>query len=93
MVRPVPLRDVIAAIERAYPDDSLDQLAAAVILAAHWSRLGDQLLDSCVAEARHAGLSWAEIAPHLGVSRQAAQQRFSAYVAEWDVATTFGADS
>ncbi|MEV4124380.1 hypothetical protein [Nocardia sp. NPDC049707] len=88
MDRQVPLRDVIAAIERAHPDSSLDQLVAAVIHAAHWLRLADQLLDYFVDQARHAGMPWAEIGAHLGVSRQAAQQRFATRVAERHAATT-----
>lgn len=88
MDRPVSLRDVIAAIEQAHPDSNLDQLAAAVVHAAHWLRLADQLLDKFVNQARHAGMPWAEIGAHLGVSRQAAQQRFAARVAERRAATT-----
>ncbi|MGW4773215.1 hypothetical protein ACWEO2_34920 [Nocardia sp. NPDC004278] len=88
MDRQVPLRDVIVAIERAHPDSSLDQLAAAVIHAAHWLRLADQLLDYFVDQARHAGMPWAEIGAHLGVSRQAAQKRFATRGAERHAATT-----
>lgn len=87
MVQQVPLGDVIAAIERAHPDSCLDQLAAGVILAAHWLWLADQLLDCFVDRARHAGMPWAEIGAHLGVSRQAAQKRFSTRVAERHAAT------
>lgn len=88
MDRQVPLRDVIVAIERAHPDSSLDQLAAAVIHAAHWLRLADQLLDYFVDQARHADMPWAEIGAHLGVSRQAAQKRFATRVAGRHAATT-----
>ena len=87
MVQQVPLRDVIAAIERAHPDCSLDQLAAAVIHAAHWLRLADQLLDCFVDRARNAGMPWTAIGAHLGVSRQAAQKRFATRVAERHAAT------
>ncbi|PXX62198.1 hypothetical protein DFR70_10765 [Nocardia tenerifensis] len=72
----VPLRDLIAAIERAYPGDSLAQVAA-MILAAHLGRLADQLLDSFVDLAHRAGQPWNEIGARLGVSRQAAHQRFA----------------
>ncbi len=34
------------------------------------------LADECVARARSAGASWAEIADRLGVSRQAAHKRY-----------------
>ncbi|WP_157391699.1 hypothetical protein [Nocardia terrae] len=82
MVRQVPLGDVIAAIERAHPDSRLDRLAAGVILAAHWLRVADQLLGCFVDQARRAGMSWTEIGMRLGVSRQAAQQRFSTRAGE-----------
>jgi hypothetical protein len=75
------LRDVIAAIERARPGSHLDQLSEAALVAAHWLRLADRLLDHFVDQARRAGLPWAEIGARLGVSRQAAQQRFAARVA------------
>lgn len=88
MDRQLPLRDVIVAIERAHPDRCLDQLAAAVIHAAHFLRAADQLLDYFVDQARHAGMPWAEIGAHLGVSRQAAQQRFVTRVADRYAATT-----
>lgn len=78
---PVHLRDLIADIERTHPDDSLDRLAAAVIHAAHRLRVADRLLDYFVGQARHAGAPWVEIGAHLGVSRQAAQQRFATRVA------------
>ncbi|MFJ9370818.1 hypothetical protein ACIRRA_41275 [Nocardia sp. NPDC101769] len=84
----MPLGDVIAAIERAHPDSCMNQLVAGVILAAHWLRVADQLLDCFVDRARHAGMSWAEIGTRLGVSRQAAQKQFSTRVAKRHVATT-----
>ncbi|WP_433566814.1 hypothetical protein ACQP1O_17475 [Nocardia sp. CA-151230] len=95
MVRQVPPGDVIAAIERAHPDRRLAQLATGVILAAHWLRVTDQLLDYCVDRARHAGMSWTEIGTRLGVSRQAAQKRFSTRATEHHAATTWlrGAES
>ncbi len=80
MNRQVPLRDVIAMIERIRPGNTLDQLSEAVFVAAHWFRLADRLLDHFVNQARRAGVSWAEIGVCLGVSRQAAQQRFAARV-------------
>ncbi|MFC4374238.1 hypothetical protein ACFO5K_08975 [Nocardia halotolerans] len=81
MDRQVPLRDVIAAIERARPGNTVDQLSQAAIIAAHWVRLADSLLDYFVDQARQADVPWAEIGACLGVSRQAAQKRFGARVA------------
>lgn len=80
MDRQVPLRDVIAAIERARPGNTLDRLSEAAIIAAHWLRTADRLLDHFVDQARQAGVPWAEIGTHLGVSRQAAQKRYAARV-------------
>ncbi len=73
----MPLGEVIAAIERAYPENRLDQLAAAVTHAAHWLWVAERLLERFVARARQARLPWAEIGTRLGVSKQAAQQRFA----------------
>ncbi|MFF3224312.1 PEP-utilizing enzyme [Nocardia suismassiliense] len=87
MQRRVPLGVVIAAIERAYPESRLDQLAAAVTHAAHWLWVADRLLERFVARARQARLPWAEIGTRLGISKQAAQQRFATRVAEHPAAT------
>lgn len=48
-----------------------------VDLAAHASRYSNELLRSSVESARAAGHSWEAIGLVLGISRQAAQQRFS----------------
>jgi hypothetical protein len=53
-------------------------LAAAVELAERLHRSADELVDHFVQAARAAGCSWAEIGGTLGVSKQAAQQRFVA---------------
>jgi hypothetical protein len=57
--------------------DPLARLDAAVAVAAEAVGAGDQLLDHFVAQARHAGLSWTDIGTRLGVSKQAARQRFA----------------
>lgn len=41
-------------------------------------QMGEEVLDRFVAEARAAGCSWSEVGAVLGVSKQAAQQRFPA---------------
>lgn len=58
------------------PEGSLRLVAAASVAADH----GGKLLDDAVAGARHAGHSWAAVGSVLGVSRQAAQQRFGATI-------------
>jgi hypothetical protein len=55
------------------PEGALRLVAATSVAAAH----GGQLLEDAVAGARHAGQSWTAIGGVLGVSKQAAQQRFS----------------
>jgi hypothetical protein len=60
------------------PDSLLDALAH---LAAVGERV-DWALLSVVGEARARGVSWQAIGTALGVSKQAAQQRFAPYVKE-----------
>lgn len=64
--------------QRARSADPLDRLAAAVDVADDLRNLADELLDRYVASARESGRSWSEIGTVLGVSKQAAQQRFVA---------------
>jgi hypothetical protein len=63
---------------RANSAAPLDRLRAAVLVSDELRDVGDQLLDGFVASARGAGCSWSEIGAVLGVSKQAAQQRFVA---------------
>lgn len=62
------------------PRDPLIQLADAERLAAELSVLGERLVGYFVEQARAEGFSWADIGAHKGISRQAAQQRYSPYV-------------
>ena len=60
-------------------DDSSDvlvQLESAVAQADQLGELADALVTYFVDRCRRSGLTWAEIGSHLGVTRQAAQQRF-----------------
>ncbi len=62
----------------ASTDDALEQLDRAVQTAGHLSAVGDHLVGHFVDVARASGASWAQIGQRLGgVSKQAAQQRFS----------------
>lgn len=63
--------------DRAMSDLPLDRLASAVVVSGDLNDLSDRLLDHFVHDARQAGCSWAQIAEALGVTRQAAQQRFA----------------
>src|SRR3954471_19402623 len=69
--------DQLAAIvdERA-GGDSVAGLRAAVEAADDVCGVAEELLDRYVARAREDGRSWSEIGAALGVSKQAAQQRF-----------------
>jgi hypothetical protein len=66
------------AEERAASPAALDRLSAAVLVVEDLRSEGDQLLDRFVANARQHDCSWTEIGEALGVSKQAAHQRFLA---------------
>jgi hypothetical protein len=63
-------------IDAAPAAGSLDRLRAAGATAEDLRRLGDALLDRYVQAARADGCSWTEIGATLGVSKQAAHERF-----------------
>ncbi len=74
---PVTLEDLIeAAAGAASSDEPLDQLAAAAVIGAEVSAVRDRLLGHFVDRARAAGSSWSQVGTALGVTKQAAQQRF-----------------
>ncbi len=52
-------------------------LTTAAAVSAEQAATADQLLDHFVAQAREAGMSWTDIGSRLGVSKQAARQRFA----------------
>jgi hypothetical protein len=77
MAKRVSLDELIGLThERSSSGLPLDRLGAAVRLSGELGDLSDQLLSHFVQEARRAGCSWAQIGDVLGISRQAAQQRF-----------------
>lgn len=79
MKLPVALEDLSRAVEgRASGGAPLVRLRAAVETADELHELGDELVDRFIRDARASGSSWAEIGSVLGVSKQAAQQRFAA---------------
>jgi hypothetical protein len=61
---------------QAAADDPLGRLGVAVVTAEQLGELADHLVGHFVDRAREAGASWADIGRALGVSKQAAQQRF-----------------
>jgi hypothetical protein len=71
--------DLAALVEqRARSNAPLERLEAAVTVVDELRGVGEEVLDRFVAEARAANCSWSEIGASLGVSKQAAQQRFPA---------------
>ncbi|RZQ65988.1 Clp protease N-terminal domain-containing protein [Amycolatopsis suaedae] len=76
MTNPVRLDDLIQGIKKTN-DDVLDQLSNAVLLADHLDELADHLIGHFVDQARRSGASWTDIGHSMGVSKQAAQKRFT----------------
>ena len=64
--------------QHAVSNAPLERLEAAVSVVDELRGVGEEVLDRFVAEARAANCSWSEIGTALGVSKQAAQQRFPA---------------
>ena len=69
------LIDAVAA--QAASTDPLAQLGEAVSVAGLAGNAADAMVDHYVAAARGAGLSWTVIGDRLGISKQAARQRFA----------------
>jgi hypothetical protein len=74
---PVRLDDLIAHVRARRPEGSpLDHLADAVVAAEQVGEVSDHLVGHFVDQARRSGASWTDIGQAMGVSKQAAQQRF-----------------
>ncbi|WP_067547056.1 Clp protease N-terminal domain-containing protein [Nocardia crassostreae] len=76
MTNPFRLDDLINGIKQARPDNVLEQLSDAVVLANHLGEVADHLIGHFVDQARRAGASWTDIGGSMGVTKQAAQKRF-----------------
>lgn len=63
--------------DRAAGADAARLLEAGVDVSAEHAATADRLLDHFVTHARRAGMSWTDIGARLGVSKQAARQRFA----------------
>ncbi len=73
----IRLADLLEEVtDRARDDTSLSRLSTALEVAGDLAAVADDLVEHFVAEARKAGCSWTQIGTALGVSKQAAQQRF-----------------
>jgi Clp amino terminal domain, pathogenicity island component len=80
----LPSVDELAELVRARTSDQLPgaRLRIAIELGRELSDTGDALIERVVTEARAAELSWTEIGQLFGTSKQAAQKRYGAAVAE-----------
>lgn len=73
---PVRLDDLIAGIKKTH-DEPLDQLTDAMLAADHLGDIADHLIGYFVDNARRSGASWTDIGASIGVTKQAAQKRFT----------------
>src|SRR3954463_13746377 len=76
MASGVHVDQLAAIVDQRADGDALAALSAAVEVADDLRGVAEELLDRYVAAARENGRSWSEIGTALGVSKQAAQQRF-----------------
>jgi Clp amino terminal domain, pathogenicity island component len=81
---PISLDNLISFVRAMHPDGGpLDNLADAMAAAGQLEVQSDALIGYFVDQARRSGASWSQIGASMGVSKQAAQQRF---VARWESA-------
>ena len=74
---PVSLDTLITYVKVLRPGGSpLDNLSDAVTVSAQLSEQADSLIGHFVDQARRSGASWSQIGASMGVTKQAAQQRF-----------------
>lgn len=86
----INLDDLIRGITET-SDDPLDRLTSAVLTGEHLDQTSDHLVGHFVDAARAAGASWNEIGQCLGVTKQAAQKRFTPGAAKLDPSKGFAA--
>jgi hypothetical protein len=77
-VEAVDIVALAAAVRERAPGMPLDRIEAALAVSQELAAGADELIGQFVAEARQAGCSWTEIGQRIGVSKQAARQRFAA---------------
>ena len=74
---PLSLDALIAHVVSQHPQgDALERVSDAVATSARLGDVADHLIGHFVDQARACGASWTEIGQHMGVSKQAVQQRF-----------------
>src|SRR5690349_7238649 len=67
---------LMSEVRRRAGGSPLDQIEAALAVSDELQSGADELVGYFVTQARQAGCSWTEIGERLGVSKQAARQRF-----------------
>jgi ClpX C4-type zinc finger/Clp amino terminal domain, pathogenicity island component len=72
------LPDLVRAVRQRAGEDPLDRVEAALRIGEELASGADDLIGQFVTEARDAGCSWTQIGARIGVSKQAARQRFTA---------------
>src|SRR5689334_4055383 len=73
----VSLPGLVREVGRRAGDSPLDRVEAALAIGEELASSADELIGHFVAEARQAGCSWTQIGERMGVSKQAARQRFT----------------
>ena len=68
MAENLRLDDLIEGIKIARPDNALEQLTEAVVVAGNLSEVADHLIGHFVDQARRSGASWTDIGQSMGVS-------------------------
>jgi ATP-dependent Clp protease ATP-binding subunit ClpA len=76
-VAAVSVADLVEAVRQQAPGAPLDRVEAALTVSEELASCADELIGQFVEEARRAGCSWTEIGQRIGVSKQAARQRFA----------------
>jgi hypothetical protein len=72
----VDIDRLAAAVSERAADEPLDRVGAALAVCDELAAGADQLINRFVTAAREAGCSWTEIGERIGVSKQAARQRY-----------------
>jgi hypothetical protein len=73
----VDVRALAAQVRQRAPAGPLDQVEAALAVSAELASGADELIGQFVTGARDAGCTWTEIGAQMGVSKQAARQRYA----------------
>ena len=72
----VSLAELADAVRQQAPGAPLDRVEAALMVSEELASCADELIGQFVEEARRTGCSWTEIGQRIGVSKQAARERF-----------------